>query len=123
MAEPEFPDALEAYYQKSNFFRVVHADGVYGGAGPRGNLNLAFFSERAVLPKRTRIPLVNGVPGAEHVIESKEGILREIEVNVTMDFATAVGFHAWLGKQIDDLSKHLGITAEQISKLKGENKL
>ena len=43
---------VEFHYIKSNHFRVIHADGVYGGATPRGfiiwisSLNVALFHEK-----------------------------------------------------------------------------
>jgi hypothetical protein len=102
-------DRIEAHYQKSNFFRVVHADGAFGGPTPRGLVNIAFYSERTALPRRTAIPVVNGVPGPEEILESKSGVLRELEIDVIMDLAVAVSFHAWLGKVIAEAQSQLGI--------------
>lgn len=46
------PQQVAFDYIKSNFFRVVHADGVTGGGTPNGSIHLAFFSERGPIPQR-----------------------------------------------------------------------
>src|SRR5689334_16135095 len=40
------PNKLRIEYKKSNSFRVIHADGAYGGTSPRLQLFIAFYSER-----------------------------------------------------------------------------
>ena len=94
MADIQAATSLDAHYQKSNFFRVIHADGVFGGPSPRGLINMAFYSERIPYPRQTRIPFVDGVPGAEEMVETKTGLLRELVVNIVMDIAVAASFHA-----------------------------
>ena len=32
-------------YIKSNLFRVIHADGVWGGIAPTGKIHLSFFND------------------------------------------------------------------------------
>ena len=41
---------LKADYIKSNLFRVVVADGAFGGLTPRGNIHIDFWSERRAIP-------------------------------------------------------------------------
>jgi hypothetical protein len=122
MADTEAATSLDAHYQKSNFFRVIHADGVFGGPSLRGLINMAFYSERIPYPRQTRIPIVDGVPGAEEMVETKTGLLRELEVNVVMDIAAAASFHAWLGQKIADTQKQLGISEEALKKMAGITK-
>lgn len=97
----------------------MHADGAFGGPSPRGLINIAFFSERAPIPRHTTIPLVNGVPGSEEINEIKSGIFRELEVNVVMDVAVAVSLHAWLGQKIAEAQAQLGMSQETINKMRG----
>jgi hypothetical protein len=119
MAEPPKVESFEAHYEKSNFFRVVHADGVFGGSTPRGLISLAFYSERSPLPRRTETPLVAGIPGQETVVDVKTGVLRELEVNVIMDITVAAAFHRWLGAIISNTQAQLGISKETLEKLSG----
>lgn len=119
MAEPSPPqDMIEVEYQKSNLFRVIHADGVMGAPSPRGILNFAFYSERSPLPRKTIIPIVDKRPGAEQTIETKHGLIRELEVNVAMDIAVAIAFHGWIGQRITDIQNQLGIPQEVIEQMR-----
>jgi hypothetical protein len=114
------PDSIEVYYQKANFFRVVHADGCYGGVNARGMIHCGFYSERAAFPLRTALPVQDGRPGPEKVIESKSGLVREFEVDVIMDINTGVAFYVWLRDKLDNLRKQLGVSDEQWeSKVRG----
>jgi hypothetical protein len=119
MTEASQPSRLDAHYQKSNFFRVVHADGAFGGPSPRGLINIAFYSERAPIPRHTTIPIVGGIPGPEEISETKSGIFRELEVNVVMDLAVAVSLQSWLGQKIAEAQGQLGVSQETINKLRG----
>lgn len=119
MVDPIPPDMIEVEYQKSNFFRVIHADGAMGAPSPRGILNFAFYSERSPLPRKTVIPVINKHPGPEQTIETKRGLIRELEVNVAMDLAVAMNFHAWLGDRIIEIQTQLEIPKEVLDKMKG----
>lgn len=102
------PNKLRIEYHKSNLFRVVHSDGVYGGTSPRLQLFMAFYSERFPIPRvLTYQTSPTGAPEREvnEERESKEGVLREVEVAVTMDLNSAKGFAVWLNEQIDALEK------------------
>lgn len=72
-------------YIKSNLFRVIHADGAIGSITPTGNLHVAFYSERAAIPKRTVHQHFDdgsiSDPLAD-MTESRESIVREIDVDV-----------------------------------------
>jgi hypothetical protein len=100
---------LEAFYEKANFFRVIHSDGVYGGATPQGNMHFAFYSERSAIPRHVEFDVTHGVPGPERVIEAKKGIFREIEADVVMSFGGALQFYIWLGGQLETMRQALGI--------------
>jgi hypothetical protein len=112
-------DQIEVFYHKSNFFRVVHADGCVGGINPRGMINCGFYSERSAIPLRTSFSIINGKPSQEAIIESKPGLVRELEVDVTMDINAAASFHKWLGLQLEQLRVKLNISDEQWNTLVG----
>lgn len=102
------PNKLRIEYQKSHAFRVIHADGAYGGTSPRLQLFVAFYNERFPIPKvLTYETTASGGPVRELTDEreSKEGVVREIEVGVLMDLAAAKGFLAWLTDEVSKLEK------------------
>ena len=102
------PGRVRIEHQKSQSFRVIHADGAYGGTSPRLQLFIAFYSERFPIPKvLTYEASATGAPEREIVAEreSKEGVIREVEVGVTLDLTAAKGFAAWIMKQVEELEK------------------
>lgn len=102
------PNTLRIEYQKSQSFRVIHADGAYGGTSPHLQLFIAFYSERFPIPKVLTYEVsASGAPEREIVAEreSKEGVIREVEVGVTLDINAAKGFATWLAQEVAELEK------------------
>lgn len=96
-------------YIKSNQFRVIRVDGVHGGVSPKGNvIQMALFSERAPIPKRETYRIENGKLRERTASEQRDAFIREVEVEVLVDLATAKAMHKWLGEKIE--------SAEQIGK-------
>lgn len=95
-------DKISFDYIKSNQFRVIHVDGVHGGATPKGHaIQMAFFSERAPIPKRETYGLVGGKLGERKEKVERDAIVREVEVEVIMDLETAKAITKWLGEKIE----------------------
>lgn len=112
--EPTSAGTIVINYLKSSGFREVACDGVMGGPTPRGSLWLAFFTERFPLPRimrhrlqRTPNPeevfIENNAPGEP--IESRDGLIRNVEFGVYMSVDTAVQLHEWLGQQLEAMKK------------------
>ena len=92
---------IEFDYIKSTSFRVVYADGVWGGLTPRGLIAMSFFSERHPIPKKLVHEITDeGTLGKESSRESRAGIIREVDVEVLMDLAMAKSFRSWLDEKI-----------------------
>jgi hypothetical protein len=107
MSKESPPESLEFHYVKSNGFRVVHADGVWGGPTPRGYITMSFFSERAPIPARISHELQTPEPnspdriiGPEIARDAKDGLVREVEVEVMVDLAMAKSLLGWLGEKV-----------------------
>src|SRR5690349_24913939 len=98
-------------YFKSNFFRVVHADGAWGGLSPRGDIHISFYNERAAIPDTSRIAIspTTGQVLKPEEFEASSRFVREVEVDVVVDLATAVQLRGWLDDKIKKLE---GIIAE-----------
>ena len=96
------PKEVTFHYIKSAGFRVVHADGVWGGATPRGYVAMNFFSERAPIPKSlTHEIMKDGNLGEEKQQSSRDGFVREVEVEVLIDLAMARSLIPWLQEKIN----------------------
>jgi hypothetical protein len=109
---PKKPTSIDFHLIKSNSFRVVYCNGAFGGLTPRGEISMAFYNERFPLPTKVTNRLKDGVPAEEVSRESRSGILREVEVAVHMNLATAISIHEWLGNKISELRT---IEAQRIS--------
>jgi hypothetical protein len=103
MPDNPIPSTVTFHYVKSNYFRMVHANGVFGGINPDGSLLVTVFSERAPLPDITVQKVEsNGQVGAEIMEQRKasSGIVREMEVGLIMDIRTARIVSDWLKERI-----------------------
>lgn len=107
MKEP--PKTIRYHYIKSTAFRVVHADGVFGGPTPKGYLQLDFFNERFPIPQviEHSIAEIKGDKasvGEELSRSGREGVVREVEVGVVLDRESAEALRDWLTRHIDQLA-------------------
>lgn len=97
--EKRISDEIEFHYIKSNSFRAVHCDGVWGGTTPRGYITMNFYSERAPIPNRLKHAVEPDGRVGKEIAEgriTREGIIREVEVEVIMDLEMAKSVVDWL---------------------------
>lgn len=87
-------------YIKSNFFRVIHADGAWGGVSPFGDIHIAFYSERAAIPDTSKVRLSNATGQLSEEYSATSELVREVESDVVVDLATAIRIRAWLDDKI-----------------------
>lgn len=103
----EIPKSVEIHYLKANDFRVIHADGVWGGVAPRGYITMSVFSERNPIPRKMIFDVTpDGQLGPETGRDSKEGIIREVEVDVVMDVPLAKSLIRWLQDKVNFAEKN-----------------
>lgn len=96
---------VEFHYMKGNFFRVIHADGAIGGPTPSGLIHMSLFSERPAIPQKLTHSLnADGTLGAVVETVTKQGVVREMEVDVLLTVNTARLLQTWLGEQIAKLN-------------------
>lgn len=101
MSERTRPSSIMFHYIKSNFFRVIHLDGAIGGVTPSRDIFVSLFSQRGALPKVIeQVVLPDGKLGEETKREGKNGIVREMEVGVTMNANAAKDLADFLYAQI-----------------------
>lgn len=90
-------------YVKSNFFRVIHADGAWGGLSPRGDIHISFYNERAAIPDSSSFTVAEeGIVKPEQFTTSSK-LVREIEADIIVDLLTAKSLHNWLANKIEAL--------------------
>lgn len=113
--EPE--SRLAFNYIKSPDYREISAHGAVGGPTPRGEIWLSLFGERYPIPQIVEYT-VPGKPGdvvsidestAQPTnVESRQGVIRHVEVTVYMNVDMAKRLHGWLARQIEVLEAQIG---------------
>lgn len=101
-------DRVLFHYLKSPMFRTIHADGMYGGVTPQGNIHIAFYSERNPIPQTIEHAVADGGQLGDEIMESRvvrSGFVREVDIDVIVDLETAVSFRAWIDEKIKMLEK------------------
>lgn len=99
-----FTGKIRYDYIKSNFFRVIHVDGVHGG--PRasgGSIHMALFNERNAIPKAEEYDVKDGRLGKQTGKEGRPGMVREVEFDMIMGLDTARAIREWLNNVIAKL--------------------
>jgi len=91
------------HFIKAENFRVVHADGTWFGGNAQGNLHLTFYSERTPIPQQIVAKLdsdgrIIGEDESKRV--TKEGMIREMEVDVVLSIQAATILHEVLGQNL-----------------------
>jgi len=97
------PTELSFHLIKGNFFRVIHVDGAFGGVTPRLDIRMAIFNERHPIPSVMFHHITPDGGLGEEISENrvtKEGVVREVEADLVMDYNTAKSIHEWLGNKI-----------------------
>ena len=113
MAE-DSPDNVAFHYIKTNSFQVVHADGVWGGPTPRGYISMSFYSERHPIPQKIVHQITpQDTLGKEIDRDAKDGIVREVGVEVLIDLPMAKSLVPWLKEKIASLENKTRKTAKE----------
>lgn len=109
LRKPEVHGTICFHYIKSNQFRVIHVDGIYGGITPNGRFIQAdIFSERSPIPQKLECKLSdNGTVGAIVKREQKDGIVREVEAELLIDISTAKQIIEWMENKIKEHEEHV----------------
>lgn len=113
-------DTLDFHYIKSRFFRVLHTDGTIGNITPKGDIFIGFYNERPSLPDKMTYRIEGSKLGQPINVETEhEGIMRELDAAIVMDYDVAKTFLVWLSGQVSQLEK-LMEQSEQAEQLKSE---
>ena len=103
---PAGSDKVDMHFIKSNYFRVIHADGAWGGTTPAGNIGMTFYSERSPIPTRLVHKITpDGKLGGELSRTVRKGIVREAEVQVVLSVGVAKALISWLENKIQNVEE------------------
>ena len=105
---PEVQIQLPIHFIKSTQFRVIHANGVWFGGDMQQNLHLTFFNERNPIPRKLILNVNSkGIILGEDIIkrDTKEGVVREMEIDVVLSLQAAMELHKSLGENLKAFQK------------------
>ncbi len=98
------------HYIKNNDFKTIFSTGMYGGITINGLINVNFCVDRTAIPTKTESAVdLNTNTLKEEKKESRDGIVKEVQIGVLMDVNMAKHTVAWLQqqiKQLEDLQKN-----------------
>lgn len=106
--QEDIPKTIKFHFLKTSNFRNIHMDGVFGGITPRGYIQMSPFTERAPIPQVTVHSLDSSGELADEVRkerQTRDGIIREVDVNLIMDIRTAKLLLGWLNLRIQELER------------------
>lgn len=110
------PESITFHYLKAPNFRTIHADGVIGNITPAGYIHMAVYTERPAIPQEM-IQKVNPDGTLGEVIPEKtivrDGIVREMDVDVLMSVAAAKSIKSWLEDKIKDIEKRNSLLQQE----------
>lgn len=112
---PEGTFQLPVHFVKSNYFRVIHTVGAWFGGDGHGNIHMSFYNERTAIPKSLVLTIdQSGSPVAESNRESKQGFVREMEVDIVITYQDALALHSALGENLKSIQEmHRKTAAER----------
>ncbi len=101
---------FQVNYLKSNDYREVHCDGLVGNPITPERLWISFYSERFPIPRV--VGFQSDVKDNQVTIDetqspvfmdSRQGLVRNVEFGIYLDLGVAEKMHDWLGKQIEQM--------------------
>jgi hypothetical protein len=107
------------HYIKTADYREIPCHGAIGNLTPNGKIWVALYSERTPLPRAVgyQIPVSTdgspvkfdeGAAGPPTFIDSREGIVRNVEVSAYLDIDVAERLNKWLSDRIEAHKKLSG---------------
>ena len=100
------------YWVKSNFYRTINVDGIFGGASPTpGKVIIGIYSHHVPYPEVTISD-----PAGKEIVEkrlAKFGLEHELEASLSLDIQTAKYMITWLQTAVTNAENLTAMIAMQ----------
>jgi hypothetical protein len=100
----DIPERVKLKFVKSNLFRVIHVDSVWGTLTPNGNgINMNLCSQRFPIPQQVVYELDQDGGFEKEISEERiqnDDIEWEVEISAIMDIETAKELMKWLQNMV-----------------------
>lgn len=116
MAEPVGEDRqVKFVFRQAPGYRVIAANGVWGGVTPRGDLSMDFYVEALSTPESiAHLVRADGKLGDELSRSPAERpFVRELQVGVLLSLSQAESIGRWLIDKVEDFRKRTGDTESE----------
>lgn len=109
-------------YVKARDYRVIAANGVYGGVQPRGEIKMDFFVESTETPTIERFAVKDSKLGEPiERIPSEGAWIRELQIGVVLSRSTAKSIGEWLLGKVKMAEQQESKTAQKSEHEGGKN--
>ena len=99
------PDRVTFVYQNADGYRIVPANGAYGGPTTQGDFRIEFYFESPTVPSEVTHETVDGMVGKEVSRRPADvRITRHVQVGVAMSFEQAKRLADWINHQLEQLA-------------------
>lgn len=96
-------------YKESPDYRIIPANGAWGGLSPKGDIVMNLYVEYAKTPLSVTHDVEQGKLGPESDRDTGgAAITRQLQVGVVMNPGVAESVAKWLLGKVEDLNKQLG---------------
>lgn len=116
MAEPVGEDRqVKFVYRRAADYRIIPANGVWGGVTPRGDLLAEFYVESLTTPETvTHLVRADGRLGEElSRAPAQRPFVREVQVGLVLSLAQAESIGKWLVNKAEEFKRAKGQQEEE----------
>ena len=102
--KPRIGEEVSFKYTYAEQFKVLYANGVWGGPNAHGDIVMNFFIERQKPPEETtHIILPEGKLDEKSRTPKKDLLIREFQTSVILNLSIAKSVREWLNDKIEVL--------------------
>lgn len=112
-SETNLPPTFQVHYIKTSQYKEVSVDGAVGGRTPKGDkIWMALYAERWAIPQVVEYHTVTNAltssfsldeTRSPHSVQSRQGLIRTVEMCAYIDVDAAKRLQAWLSDRIAEI--------------------
>jgi hypothetical protein len=118
--------SVKFIFEKSPFYRTIHADGAWGRLDPLANIHMTFFNEKPQMPVSG---VMQNTPEGQWTIDNSKlqfghdaPLVREVDVDIILNVAGAVMVRDVLNNFIKTAMDHMQNAAKAAAELENQIK-
>ncbi len=97
-------ETATVFFAEAEDYRIVHADGIWGGVTPQLDVYMQFYTEFKEPPESVTYS-IDGQRLKEDSRTGREALVRQLQVGIMINVRTARALQAWLGDKIREADR------------------